>query len=79
MNSLQMYIAIAVISLAVIVLLIFRVGKNPENKRLSPMASIASGFVVAGIIFAENRLIGYGLLGIGVILAVVDIYLKTKK
>lgn len=43
------------------------------------MASIAFGFVVAGIIFAENRLIGYGLLGIGVILAVVDIYLKTKK
>lgn len=79
MNSSQIYIATAVISFAVIVLLIFQVSKNPENKRLSPMASIAFGFVVAGIIFAENRLIGYGLLGIGVILAVVDIYLKTKK
>ena len=79
MNSSQLYIAIAVISLAVIVLAIFRFSNDSQNKRLSPMASIAFGFVVAGIIFGENRLIGYGLLGIGVILAVVDMYLKTKK
>jgi hypothetical protein len=36
------------------------------------------GFVLAGILFGENRLVGYALLGIGVILAVIDIVRKSK-
>jgi hypothetical protein len=36
-------------------------------------------FVIAGIVFGDDRLIGYGLIGVGIILAVVDIIMKSKK
>jgi hypothetical protein len=35
---------------------------------------LALGFVLAGILFGIERLIGYGLMDIGVLLAVIDIY-----
>jgi hypothetical protein len=34
--------------------------------------------IIAGVIFGENRLLGYGLMGIGVAVAVLDIYSRAK-
>jgi hypothetical protein len=73
-----MYIVVAIIVLAVIALLVFVVGKKSGGKRLTPLASFAFAFVLAGILFGDNPLIGYGLMGIGMILAVVDIFNKLK-
>jgi hypothetical protein len=67
------------VALAVIAVLVFVVGKKGEGKRLTPLVSLAFGFVLAGILFGNDRLIGYGLMGVGVILAVVDIFNKLKK
>jgi len=52
-------------------------GKKAEN-RITPLASLAFAFVLAGIIFGEDRLVGYGLMGIGVILAVADILNRAR-
>ena len=79
MNISQIYIAIAIAALAVIAILVFVVGKKENEKRLTPLASFAFAFVLAGILFGDNRLIGYSLMGVGVILAVVDIFNKSKK
>jgi hypothetical protein len=79
MNISQIYIAVPIIALAVIAVLVFVVGKKGKGKQLTPLASFAFAFVLAGILFGENRLIGYGLMGVGVILAVVDIFNKSKK
>ena len=79
MNISQVYMAIALVALAVIAILVFVVGKKGEGKPLTPLASLAFGFVLAGILFGNDRLIGYGLMGVGVILAVVDIFNKLKK
>ena len=73
MNISQRYIALAIVVLMVIALLIFLVSKNSKQTRLSPLASLAFGFILAGILFSDNELIGYGLIGVGVLLAVVDI------
>lgn len=35
-------------------------------------------FASRRIIFGEDRLVGYSLLGVGVLLAVVDIYFKLR-
>lgn len=78
MNAAQGYIAIAIIILLVICLLLSRRNKNAEYKGLSTLAAVAFGFVLAGIIFGENRAVGYSLMGIGVVLAVIDIYIKHK-
>jgi hypothetical protein len=78
MNTSQIYIAISIAVLAVIALFVVFKGKSRKENRLTPLAGLAFGFVLAGIIFGRDRLIGYSLLGIGVILAVIDIFKKLK-
>lgn len=72
------YILISIIVLAVIVLLLFVVWRARSSARLTPLAGIAFAFVLAGMLFGENRLLGYSLLGVGVILAVIDIVLGLR-
>jgi len=79
MNSSQIYILIAIIVLAIIAAVIFFLKKDQPAKKLSRLAALAFAFVLAGIIFSENRLVGYGLMGVGVILAIVDAVKKSKK
>ena len=78
MNVLQIYIAISIVILAIIALLIFFVSKNKKGKKLTPLAGLAFGFILAGIIFGDDRLIGYSLIGVGVILSIIDIFKKLK-
>jgi hypothetical protein len=78
MNSSQIYITISIVVLAIIALLVFFVYKNKKDKKLTPLAGLAFGFILAGIIFGNDRLIGYSLIGIGVILAIIDIIKKLK-
>ena len=64
--------------LAVVGTLVFLVrGKNAEN-RITPLAGLAFAFVVAGIIFGEDRLIGYVLMGVGIVLALADIVNRSR-
>ena len=79
MNISQIYIALAIVVLAVIAILVFVVNKNKKEKSLTPLASLAFGFVLAGLFFSGNRLIGYGLMEVGIILAVVDIFNHSKR
>jgi heme/copper-type cytochrome/quinol oxidase subunit 1 len=79
MDSSQMYILLGIVVLAVIALLVFYVNKGKKKEGMSKLAGIAFGFVIAGIIFSEDRMISYGLMGIGVILAVIDIIMKSRK
>ena len=78
MNSSQIYIAISIVVLAAVVLLVIFLGKSRKENKLTPLAGLAFGFILAGIIFGDNRLIGYSLLAIGVILAVIDMFKKLK-
>ena len=79
MNISQISIAVSIIVFAVIAILILVVNKNKKEKRITPLASLAFGFVLAGLFFSDNRLIGYGLMGVGIILAVVDIFNHSKR
>jgi len=75
----QAYIAIAIGSLAIIVALMLFTKKAKSETKLSPLAGLAFAFVIAGIFFSESRLIGYSLMGIGVVIALFDIAKKSKK
>ncbi len=79
MNISQIYIAAAIVVLAVIAMLVFFVGKNRRENRLTPLASLAFAFVLAGLLFGEERFLGYGLMGVGVLLAFVDMFRKRNK
>jgi chromate transport protein ChrA len=78
MNVSQIFIAVSIAVLACIALLVFLIGKRRKENRLTPLTSLAFGFVLAGILFGDDRLIGYSLLGIGVILAVIDMLKRSK-
>lgn len=71
----QIYVVVVILFLA----LVFISNKKSKPKRLSVLASIAFGFIVAGIVFGENRSISYSLLAIGIILSAVDAYMKSRK
>ena len=76
------YILIAIIVLlAIFVIIMIFIGKK-KPKPLSPLVGLALVLIITGInfsvIFDGHRLIGYSLLGIGVILAIVDIVKKSK-
>ena len=79
MNFAGLYIALSIVVLALVAVLIFFVGRSRGANRLTPLAGLAFGFILAGIIFGENRFIGYGLMGGGVILALADIVNRSRK
>jgi len=81
MSASFVYIVISIAAIAAVALLVFLVsGKKKDNKnRLTPLAGLAFSFVTAGIIFGDDRLIGYGLMGFGIVLAVIDIIIRMKQ
>lgn len=77
MNALSIYLAIAVIAgLAIVMNLVF--DYNKKEKGLSRLAGVAFAFVIAGIFLGGQKLIGYSLFGVGVIMAIIDIIQKSK-
>jgi len=74
----QIYVAVCIVVLAIVAVLVFLVGKERKELRLTPLAGLAFGFIVAGLFFGDNRFIGYGLLGAGIFLAVIDIFRRSK-
>jgi hypothetical protein len=80
MGASSIYIAISIIALAVVAALVFLVKRNTAERRLTPLASLAFGFILAGLLFSsEYRLLVYGLMGVGVLLAVVDIFNTSRR
>ena len=63
----------------IIAILVFLIKKKKKQKPLTPLAELAFAFVIAGIIFRDGRLAEYSLIGIGVLLAVIDIIKKSEK
>jgi amino acid transporter len=78
----QIYIIFAIIALLVITIILVLSNKNKKNKKdksFTPLAGLAFAFVLGGIFFGEKRLICYSLIGIGVILAIIDMIRKLKR
>jgi hypothetical protein len=73
------YVAVSIAVLAIVAILVFLVSKGNRKNRLTPLAGLAFGFVLAGILFGDDRLIGYGLMGVGVVLAMIDIFNRSRK
>ena len=72
MDTSQGYILISIIVLAIIAI-VLALRRKKEQKPPSKLAMFAMSLVVLGIIFGDNRLIGYSFMGAGIILAIIDI------
>jgi chromate transport protein ChrA len=78
MSAGQIYLAISIIVLAIIAILVIIVGKKKQQKRPSKLALFAFFLVIVGIFFGDNHLIGYGFIGAGVLVAIIDIVRNLK-
>lgn len=77
MSTPQIFILVSIIALlAVFIILTFT--RKKMQRPLSKLASFAFVFVIAGIVFGDNRLVGYTLMSVGVVLAIIDIVRKSK-
>lgn len=77
----EIYIIIAIVVLAVIAILATYTGKSKRPKRISKLTMFAMSLVVLGIVFGDDRLIGYSFMGAGVIIAIIDMIknLRSKQ
>ena len=79
MNISLIFIVASILVLLVVSFLAFFVSGSKKENRLTPLAGIAFGFILAGILFGSDRVIGYTLLGVGVVFAIVDIVNRSKR
>lgn len=82
MNAQMIFLFITLLALLIIVGLIlftrFRT-KQEESLKLTPLAGLAFASILAGIFIGSERWFGYGLIGLGVVLSVIDIVIKLRK
>ncbi|MFN2304982.1 MAG: hypothetical protein ACK2TV_14725 [Anaerolineales bacterium] len=76
----QIYSLIVILTLVALagLFIFFRVSRK-ESKPLTPLMGLGIGCVIAGIVFGEERWLGYGLMGIGVTLSVIDTIINLKE
>jgi len=78
MSASQIYIILAVAVFVIVAMFIFFVAESNKEEAFTPVTILAFGFILTGILHSSNRLFGYSLMGIGVILAIVDMVRKLK-
>jgi len=72
------WIAISITALIVIAVLLLR-GRGKQYKKPSNLAVLGMSLVVLGIIFGDDRIIGYSFIGVGVLLSVIDAIRNRKQ
>ena len=73
-----LWISISIIALIVIMALLF-ISRGKQRPKPSNLAMLGMSLVVLGIIFGDDRLIGYSFMGVGILLSVVDALRNRKK
>jgi hypothetical protein len=68
-----LWIAISIIALVVIMVLLL-ISRRKRKQILNPSNLLILGMslVVLGIIFGDDRIVGYSFIGVGVLLSVID-------
>ncbi len=74
----EILITIAMTCLLVIPILFIALYKKQEA-RLSRLAALAFTFIIAGLFLSRKELVGYSLLGVGLVLAAIDIVQKRRQ
>ncbi|MEM5774389.1 MAG: hypothetical protein AAGU05_05250 [Anaerolineaceae bacterium] len=76
MNSLVVYTALTLTALFSIVILVYLNWVKGPVKSYSLLPGIAIGFVLAGLFTGGERLVSYGFMGIGVLIALLNLRQK---
>ncbi len=74
----QIYIAIFLALLAMIASVLVINRKKLKTIPLSPLSGLALLSIITGIVFGRIRVLGYGFIGAGAVLALIDAVRKTR-
>lgn len=77
MNGLQMSTAFFIAILIALVGITYLANKR-IGRRITPLAGLSFVSVLGGLVLGEKQVIGYVLLIIGIILAIIDMILKAR-
>ena len=75
----SVFVTIIIIGLFVMMLIRRRRSGNQQSNTLTSLTSAAVICVIIGITFGEERWIGYGFIGLGMLLAIIDMLTQLKK
>ncbi len=78
MNMFIVWIGIVIGALLILAMLAYATVKSGRPGRVTPLAALAFVLILAGILFGQERLVGYGLIAAGVVLALIDIVKKSR-
>ncbi|MBS3084503.1 hypothetical protein J4411_01160 [Candidatus Pacearchaeota archaeon] len=78
-DPLSMYVFISLMAFLGIVILSFLIKKNKKYQKLSVLESLSFIFIVAGIIFGNDEIIGFSLICGGVVFIIADIYIRVRE
>ena len=68
-------IAIAIVLLAVV----FLTRKKKRTNKDNALVTLGIALVVLGIVFGDDRLLGYSFIGVGVLLSIISATTKIRK
>ncbi len=74
------WVLISIAALLAVAGLVFFLGKNRQANRLTPLAGLAFAFIIVGLVFGDpqQNWIGYILMGVGVALALADMWRRSR-
>ncbi len=78
MSASDPFILVTVLVLLALMAVIFLLRRGQVHSRLTPLAGLAFACILAALVFSDDRWLGYGLIGLGVILAIVDMIQRRK-
>ncbi len=79
MNNVIIYTALTLTALFSIVVLVYLNWDRGPVKSYSLLPGVAIGFVLAGLFTGGDRLVSYSFMGIGVLIALLDLRRKRPK
>lgn len=78
MNAAQVYIVVALVVMVVIAVLLYAFTKDKRAHKVHPLTGLAFALILAGMLFRENQIFSYGLMGAGIIAAVIDMVKRSR-
>jgi drug/metabolite transporter (DMT)-like permease len=68
-----------VITCLMVIPILFLASHKRHETRLSRLAALAFAFMIGGLFLSRKEFVGYSLLGVGLVLAIIDIVQKRKQ
>jgi uncharacterized membrane protein len=68
----QLWLMVGIASVIVLLAVVFLIRKKRTNKE-NTLVTLGMVFVVLGIVFGDDRLLGYSFIGVGVLLSIISV------